>query len=81
MSEFLPSLCGILIHLSLSRVLVVRVSSSWFLVVWPPQDMPSSHPSDVQLRYLDGVGRWVTTTLAEVDGAAVVTRSDERAAA
>ena len=34
--------------------------------------MPSGQPQDVQLRYLDGGGQWVTTTLAEVDGATVV---------
>ena len=34
--------------------------------------MPSGQPSGVQLRYLDGGGQWVTTTLAKVDGAAVV---------
>lgn len=34
--------------------------------------MPSAQSSDVQLRYLDGGGQSVTTTLAEVDGAAVV---------
>lgn len=34
--------------------------------------MPSGQSLDVQLRYLDAGGQWVTTTLAEVDGAAVV---------
>lgn len=34
--------------------------------------MPSGQSLDVQFRYLDGGGQWVTTTLAEVDGAAVV---------
>ena len=33
--------------------------------------MAPGQSSDVQFRYLDGGGQWVTTTLAEVDGAAV----------
>ncbi len=46
----------------------LRVSSSWFLVVCKPLDIPSGQSSDVQLRYLDGRAHWFTTTLAEVDG-------------
>ena len=42
--------------------------------------MPSGQLSDVQFRYLDGGGRWVTATLAEVEGGAMFVGSPETVA-
>jgi hypothetical protein len=48
--------CAILIDLSLSRRLVVRVSS-WLLVVLEASRHALGQSSDVQFRYLDGGGQ------------------------